>query len=66
MIDYNQMLDETNKIILINERLIKKLNAKIIKLESKIKESETLIKEIKNQNNYESHISKIGVLKAKI
>jgi hypothetical protein len=66
MIDYNQMLDETNKIILINERLIKKLNAKIIKLESKIKESETLIKEIKNQNNYESHISEIGVLKAKI
>jgi hypothetical protein len=38
------MLDETNKVILINERLIKKINAKIVKLESKIKESETLIK----------------------
>jgi hypothetical protein len=41
------MLNEINKNILIKEKSVKKLNAQIVKLESKIKEGETLIKEHK-------------------
>jgi hypothetical protein len=53
------MLDETNRVILIKEKLIEDLNATIVKLGSEIKESEILIKELKDQNNYESHLGEI-------
>jgi hypothetical protein len=45
------MLDETNRVLLIKEKLIEDLNAKIIEIGSKIKEGEILIKELKVQNN---------------
>jgi hypothetical protein len=60
------MLDDTNKILLIKKRTIEDLNAKIIKLESKIKEGEIKIMEFKNKNNCESHLNEIGSLKVKV
>jgi hypothetical protein len=44
------ILDESNRILLIKKKLIEKLNTKVIELGSKIKEDETLIKKLKNQN----------------
>jgi hypothetical protein len=43
------MLDDTNKILLIKERIIEKLNATIIELESKVKEGETKIMKLKSK-----------------
>jgi hypothetical protein len=42
---------DTNKILLIKERTIKELNAKNIEFESKDKEDETIIMELKSKNN---------------
>jgi hypothetical protein len=48
------MIDEANKTLLIHDRIIDELNAKIIELRSKVKEGENVIKELKSQNNCES------------
>jgi uncharacterized coiled-coil protein SlyX len=42
------MINEINRVILIKEKLIEESNAQVIELRSKIKKSETLIKELKN------------------
>jgi hypothetical protein len=43
------MLDDTNKILFIKEIIIEDLNAKIIELESKIKEGEIKNIELKSK-----------------
>jgi hypothetical protein len=60
------MLDYTNKILLIKERTLEKLNIKNIELESIIKEGEAKIMELKNKNNCESHLNEIDSLKLKV
>jgi predicted RNA-binding protein len=60
------ILDERNKVILIKEKLIEKFNAKNIELRSKVNKGETLIKELENQNECESCLCEIGMLKVKI
>jgi hypothetical protein len=60
VISYKSCLIITNKILLIKKRTIEDLNAKNIKLETKIKEGETKIMEVKSKNNYESHLNEIG------
>jgi hypothetical protein len=60
------MLDYTNKILLIKERTLEELNIKNIELESIVKEGEAKIMELKNKNNYESHLNEIDSLKLKV
>jgi predicted nucleic acid-binding protein len=60
------MLDEVNKILLTKERIIDELNAKIIELESNVKEDKSVIKEPRSQNNYETHIEEIRLLNVKL
>jgi hypothetical protein len=43
------MFDDENKILLIKERIIEDLNVKVIELESKIKEGERKIMELKSK-----------------
>jgi hypothetical protein len=60
------MFDDTNKILLIKERIIEELNIKIIEIESKVKEGEIKIMKLKSKNNCESHLYEIGSLKVKV
>jgi response regulator RpfG family c-di-GMP phosphodiesterase len=60
------MLDDTNKILLTKERIIEELNVKVIEFESKVKEDETTIKELKSRNIYDSHLSEMESLKIKM
>jgi hypothetical protein len=66
VIGYELLPNDTNKILQIKKRTIEKLNTKNIELESKVKEGNTKIIELKNKNNYESHLSEIGSLKVKV
>jgi hypothetical protein len=60
------MFDDTNKILLTKERIIEELNVKVIEFESKVKEDETTIKELKSRNIYDSHLSEMESLKIKM
>jgi response regulator RpfG family c-di-GMP phosphodiesterase len=60
------MLDDTNKILLTKERIIEELNVKVIEFESKVKEDEITIKELKSRNIYDSHLSEMESLKIKM
>jgi hypothetical protein len=60
------LLDEKNKAILVKEKTIEDLNVKILELESKVKEGEMKINELKNKNHCESHLGEIGLLKVKV
>jgi hypothetical protein len=60
------MLDDTNKILLIKERIIEELNTKNIELESKVKKGEMKIMKLKSKNNCKTHLSEICSLKVKV
>jgi hypothetical protein len=62
----DSLLDEKNNALLAKEKIIENLNAKIFELESKVKEGEMIINELKSKNHCESHIGEIKLLKVKV